>query len=306
MDNILFSLEDILGTSRKTSSDERLFHCPFCYHHKPKLSINFGKRSGYWKCWVCDESGKKISSLLYKLGYSKKEIKTILGDLESSYNPKENPEEYKVKITLPGEYKPLWRVTEKTYEYMNAIRFLKSRGVTTDDIYRYQIGYCDDGKYKNRIIIPSFDRNMQLNYFVSRTYYDEGMKYKNPPASRNNIIFENLINWRMPVVLVEGMFDAIAVRRNCVPLLGKILSDKLKQTLVEKKPPIVYVMLDEDAQKEALQIESYLKSVNVNVKLVVPTDKDAGEMGFQQSWVNIENAVNSSFTDLVGTKLKMV
>jgi hypothetical protein len=131
---------------------------------------------------------------------------------------------------------------------------------------------------------------MQLNYFVSRTYYDEGMKYKNPPASRNNIIFENLINWRMPVVLVEGMFDAIAVRRNCVPLLGKILSDKLKQTLVEKKPPMVY----------------YLKSVNVNVKLVVPTDKDAGEMGFQQSWVNIENAVNSSFTDLVGTKLKMV
>jgi hypothetical protein len=69
---------------------------------------------------------------------------------------------------------------------------------------------------------------------------------------------------------------------------------------------MVYVMLDEDAQKEALQIESYLKSVNVNVKLVVPTDKDAGEMGFQQSWVNIENAVNSSFTDLVGTKLKMV
>jgi len=306
MDNILFSLEDILGTSKKTSSDERLFHCPFCYHHKPKLSINFGKRSGYWKCWVCDESGKKISSLLYKLGYSKKEIKSILGDLESSYNPQENPEEYTVKITLPREYKPLWRVTEKTYEYMNAVRFLKSRGVTMEDIYRYQIGYCDDGKYKNRIVIPSFDKNMQVNYFVTRTYYDEGMKYKNPPASRNNIIFENLINWKMPVVLVEGMFDAITVRRNCVPLLGKILSEKLKQTLVEKKPPMVYVMLDNDAQKEALQIENYLKSVNVNVKLVVPTEKDAGEMGFEQSWVNINNAINSNFTDMVGTKLQMV
>lgn len=306
MDNILFSLEDILGTSKKTSSEERLFHCPFCYHHKPKLSINFGKRSGYWKCWVCDESGKKISSLLYKLGYSKKEIKSILGDLESSYNPQENPEEYTVKITLPREYKPLWRVTEKTYEYMNAVRFLKSRGVTMEDIYRYQIGYCDNGKYKNRIVIPSFDKNMRVNYFVTRTYYDEGMKYKNPPASRNNIIFENLINWKMPVVLVEGMFDAIAVRRNCVPLLGKILSEKLKQTLVEKKPPMVYVMLDNDAQKEALQIENYLKSVNVNVKLVVPTEKDAGEMGFEQSWVNINNAINSNFTDMVGTKLQMV
>jgi len=306
MDNILFSLEDILGTSKKTSSDERLFHCPFCYHHKPKLSVNFGKRSGYWKCWVCDESGKKISSLLYKLGYSKKEIKSILGDYETSYKPEENPEEYTVKITLPREYKPLWRVTEKTYEYMNAVWFLKSRGVTMEDIYRYQIGYCDDGQYKNRIIIPSFDRHMQVNYFVSRTYYDGGMKYKNPPASRNNIIFENLINWKMPIVLVEGMFDAIAVRRNCIPLLGKILSDRLKQTLIEKKPPMVYVMLDNDAQKEALQIENYLKSVNVNVKLVVPTEKDAGEMGFEQSWVNINNAINSNFTDMVGTKLQMV
>jgi len=110
----------------------------------------------------------------------------------------------------------------------------------------------------------------------------------------------------MPVVLVEGMFDAIAVRRNCVPLLGKILSDKLKQTLVSKKPPMVYVMLDEDAQKEALRIEGYLKSVNVNVKLVVPTGKDPSDMGFEESWVNINKAVNSNFTDLVGTKLKMV
>jgi DNA primase len=306
MDNILFSLEDILGTSKKTSSGERLFHCPFCYHHKPKLSINFTRRAGYWKCWVCDESGKKISSLLYKLGYSRKEIKSILGEEEDTYTPEENPKEYKVNITLPREYKPLWRVTEKSYEYLNAIRFLKSRGVHLEDIYRYQIGYCEEGQYKNRIIIPSFDRNMQVNYFVSRTYYDGGMKYKNPPASRNNIIFENLINWKMPVVLVEGIFDAIAVRRNCVPLLGKILSDKLKQTLVNKKPPMVYIMLDKDAQKEALRIESYLKSVNVNVKLVVPTDKDAGEMGFEQSWVNINNAVTSNFTDLVGTKLEMV
>jgi DNA primase len=306
MNNILFSLENVLGTSRKTSSGERLFHCPFCYHHKPKLSINFTRRSGYWKCWVCDESGKRISSLLYKLGYSRKEIKDIIGEYEPTYQPEKNPEEYKVKITLPKEYKPLWRVREKTYEYMNAVRFLKSRNVTVGDIYRYQIGYCEDGRYKNRIIIPSYGRDFKLNYFVSRNYYDGGMKYKNPPASRNNIIFENLISWKFPVVLVEGIFDAIALRRNCIPLLGKLLSNRLKQTLVETKPPMVYVMLDKDAQKESLQIENYLKSVNVNTKLVVPTDKDASDMGFEQSWININNAVSSNFTDLIGTKLEMV
>ena len=65
-------------------------------------------------------------------------------------------------------------------------------------------------------------------------------------------------------------------------------------------------MLDKDAQKESLQIENYLKSVNVNTKLVVPTNKDASDMGFEQSWININNAVSSNFTDLIGTKLKMV
>lgn len=110
----------------------------------------------------------------------------------------------------------------------------------------------------------------------------------------------------MPIVLVEGIFDAIAVRRNSIPLLGKLLSDRLRQTLVKEKPPMVYVMLDKDAQNEALKIESYLKSVNVNVKLVVPTDKDASDMGFELAWSNINNAVHSKFTDVVGTKLEMV
>ena len=147
---------------------------------------------------------------------------------------------------------------------------------------------------------------MKLNYFVSRCYYDSPTKYKNPPASRNNIIFENLINWKMPVVLVEGMFDAIAVRRNCIPLLGKIMSDKLKQTLIKTKPPEVYVMLDRDAQKEAMKIEQYLKSFYINVKLVIPTDKDPSDLGFEKSWEVIGGAIKSTFVDLVGTRFKTV
>ena len=160
--------------------------------------------------------------------------------------------------------------------------------------------------YKSRIIIPSYDDEMKLNYFVSRCYYDSPLKYKNPPASRNNIIFENLINWKMPVVLVEGIFDAITVRRNCVPLLGKIMSDKLKQTLINTKPPEVYVMLDRDAQRAAMKIEQYLKSFYINVKLVIPTDKDPNDLGFEKSWEVIRDATKSTFADLVGTRFKTV
>ena len=304
MNDILLSIESVIGSSTKTTKDERLFICPFCYHHKPKLSINFGKRMGFWKCWVCDESGKRFSTLLYRLGYSRKEIKDVLQDHEDFSYKKEHKEETR-KISLPREYKPLWRPNSGV-EYPNAVKFLKDRGLTKYDIYRYQIGFCEDGMYKSRIIIPSYDDEMKLNYFVSRCYYDSPLKYKNPPASRNNIIFENLINWKMPVVLVEGMFDAIAVRRNCIPLLGKIMSDKLKQTLINTKPPEVYVMLDRDAQRAAMKIEQYLKSFYINVKLVIPTDKDPNDLGFEKSWEVIRDATKSTFADLVGTRFKTV
>ena len=304
MNDILLSIESVIGSSTKSTKDERLFICPFCYHHKPKLSINFGRRIGFWKCWVCDESGKRFSTLLYRLGYSRKEIKDVLQDHEDFSYKKEHKEEIR-KISLPREYKPLWRPSSG-FEYPNAVKFLKDRGLTKYDIYRYQIGFCEDGLYKSRIIIPSYDNEMKLNYFVSRCYYDSPIKYKNPPASRNNIIFENLINWKMPVVLVEGMFDAIAVRRNSIPLLGKIMSDKLKQVLIETKPPEVYVMLDRDAQKEAMKIEQYLKSFYINARLVVPTDKDPSALGFEKSWEIIGGAIKSTFVDLVNTRFKTV
>ena len=65
MEEKLRIIHQILGHSRK-SRDEHLFTCPFCNHHKKKLSINFGK--GYWKCWVCDTRGKNIYRLVRKFG----------------------------------------------------------------------------------------------------------------------------------------------------------------------------------------------------------------------------------------------
>ena len=316
MNNILLTIESVIGSSIKSTKDERLFICPFCYHHKPKLSINFGRRIGFWKCWICNESGKRFWTLLHRLGYTVKEKRELLKDYQDSYIGRplfEDETKYgrreksdsDVRISLPREYKPLWK-SHSGFEYPNAKKFLKGRGVTEQDIHRYQIGYCEDGLYKSRIIIPSYDNEMKLNYFVSRCYYNSSTKYKNPPASRNNIIFENLINWKMPVVLVEGMFDAITVRRNCIPLLGKIMSDKLKQTLIKTKPPEVYVMLDRDAQKEAMKIEQYLKSFYINVKLVIPTDKDPSDLGFEKSWEVIGGAIKSTFVDLVGTRFNTV
>ena len=301
MESLLYELEYILGPSTPSSSGERVFHCPFCHHKKPKMSINFGRRHGMWKCWVCDQSGRKIYTLLYRLGYGKKEIRQILND----YQDKEVvvQEDIQRALRLPPEYKPLW-VPQDSYEYKNAIRYLMQRGVRPVDVMRYQMGYCESGKYANRIIVPSYDKNNQLNFFTARAYYSTiSYAYMNPPSSKNVVLFENLINWSLPVILVEGIFDAIAVRHNAIPLFGKVMSEKLKIRLIEERPPLVYIMLDSDASRQAHAIEYYLKNLNLKVGYVCAMEGDPADMGFDQSWHLISCAKPSSFVELMNSKL---
>ena len=77
------------------------------------------------------------------------------------------------------------------------------------DIQLWKIGYCPKGKYGGRIIIPSFNNNGRINYFISRSYVGHQRKYLNPSASKDFIFNELFIDWDEPVVLVEGVFDSI-------------------------------------------------------------------------------------------------
>ena len=57
---------------------------------------------------------------------------------------------------------------------------------------------------------------------------DPFVKYRNPETSRDIVPFELFINWELPLVLCEGPFDAIAIKRNAIPLLGKNIQSNLK------------------------------------------------------------------------------
>jgi len=296
---ILSLLQEILGPYQQ-QRDEYLFSCPFCHHHKKKLSINIATNK--WKCWICGSKGGHILWLLKKLNVSKdllQRFKDELGEVDL----------HKFKITtsettlrLPPEYKPLWK-PEKSYQYYHAITYLKNRGITSDDILRYRIGYCTEGAYANRIILPSYDRNNHLNYFTGRLFYDEGMKYKNPPVSKNVICFENMVDWSEPVILCEGMFDAIALRRNAIPLLGKTLPKTLEHTLLQQKVSKVIIFLDEDAKTEALKLENHLRQYDMDVSMVLTSGKDASEMGFEMAWQEIEGARKTNFKEFIEQRL---
>jgi DNA primase len=301
--NILSLLQEILGAFHQ-QKDEFLFNCPFCHHQKKKLSINI--LTNKWKCWVCHAKGGHIIWLLRKLNLSKDQMvkaKELLGDVE--IKKYKSTEDVKVKLRLPPEYTPMW-ITSNKISYAHALSYLKKRGIRTDDIFRHRIGYCDSGNYAGRIIIPSYDKDNQLNYFIARSFYDNGMKYKNPPVSKNVVVFENLISWQSPIILVEGIFDAIALRHNAIPILGKNIPKKLEAALVLNKVKNVIIFLDNDARLDALNIQRRLSQYGIDVKVVLPREKDASDMGFESSWNYIQSAKIVDFKEFIGEKLHKI
>jgi hypothetical protein len=164
-----------------------------------------------------------------------------------------NKEREEIIVTLPEGYKKLSECTGKEYNYYSAINYLKSRGITDWIIKEFDIGYTTKGPFYNRIIIPSYDIDGKLNYFIARWFPKEynKLKYINPTAEKQEIIFnENKINWDATIYIVEGVTDHI-VTPNSIPLLGKFISDKLIEQLHDKAQGLIVIVLDGDAYEDA-------------------------------------------------------
>ena len=295
-------IDEVLGYGRDLGKDETQYHCPFCSHHKPKLQINLSTQK--WRCWICNSKGARIPSLLRRLavpGEVIDRIRKIYGD--SVYKGPRDTEEY-VEVTLPPEYRPIGEA-RNTLDGRGAYSYLKRRGITDGDMLKHSIGYCETGLYRGRIIVPSYDADGRLNYFIARTVYDNvPLKYKNPPISKNIVCFESHIAWSQPVTLCEGVFDAIAIRRNAIPILGKTLSQSLIHQLLTKRPQ-VNIVLDTDAMNEAVRHWKYLTDNGLECKLVRLNGKDPSELGFVEVTNQIKSNTTSSFEDLIKLKLSI-
>ena len=210
-------------------------------------------------------------------------------------------------INLPKEFKPLIELTKSDIKGRQALAYLKNRGVSKADILRYNIGYCDGGVYDYMIIIPSYSHEGSLNYFVARNYNPHSpVKYKNPPMSKDTVPFELFINWSSPLILVEGMFDALAVKRNAIPLLGKHIQRELMKKIVTSQVQKIYIALDKDAQKDAVKFCEQLMNEGKEIYLVDLEDKDPSEMGFKAITHLIQNTLPLNQYDLMAKKLEFV
>lgn len=287
--DLLSLVEKVLGKGRRTSGNNYSFFSPFISHYKPKLEIDLtvnNNGENPWHCWVSNAKGRSIVSLFKKVKAGKQYIDDLNKILKTKNLYIKNKTETKEELVLPKEYIKLYEFPkikdiQVKMQMKQALGYLKSRGIGRTDILRYGIGYCPNGSYSGRIIVPSYDENFNLNFFVSRSIFEEDtLKYKNPKWSKDVIGFECFIDWDEPITLVEGVFDAITARYNVIPLFGKIIQPKLREKILLRKPPKVIVALDNDAYSDALKISSSLISDGMNVSIVQMKSKDINEMGF--------------------------
>ena len=296
-------INDILGSSRKVKN-EHLYSCPYCNHHKKKMSVNFAKN--YWKCWVCDQRGKNVYRIVRKFGTYDQRQKWLLldGRLDltefDKFFAEINDEEITQTVSLPEEFVSLCN-RNLPMSSKKALDYLKSRGLTKQDILSWKIGYCTGGRYGGRIIIPSYNWSGDANYYIARSFGSHQRRYLNPPVGRDIVFNELYIDWDEDVVLVEGVFDAIIAGPNAIPILGSTLREnsRLFQQIVLNDSP-VYLALDNDAEKKRNWIIKSFLRYDIELYLIDTSGcEDVGSMTREEFRKRKEIAIPADLDEIL-------
>jgi DNA primase len=276
-------LREVLGDEHLhyESKGQISFDCPVCDddRHKGNLEINYF--SHVYKCWSCgDVKGTHgpLGKLFDKYGNkSQKKVYKVLQPEE--FKPQEVRKE---KLRLPNEFK-LFKDDSETHPIRRqAYTYLTNRGINNDIIEKYRIGFCSNGDFGGRVIVPSYTESGELNYFIARSWIpNTRAKYKNPEAEKDKIIFnESLINWNQDIFLVEGVFDGFFLP-NSIAMLGKHMSEKLFDTIYQRAMGNIIIALDGDAWSNAVKLYHELNGGGLYGKIKIlklPEDKDVCDL----------------------------
>ncbi len=298
-------LESVLGKSKSArGGEEAVFNCPSCNHHKKKLTLNLSTQK--FQCWVCGYKGHRAFKLLKAVSASPK-IYELLKEIDSQYNfKKQTPTKTQHNsLQLPRGVTPI--MSSSAILSKHALHYLNQRGITSQDVVKYDLHYCEQGELKNMVIIPSYDNSGFLNYYVGRSFDKNAyIKHKLASSTKDIIGFEMYINWDLPIILCEGAFDAMTIKRNAIPLFGKKISNTLMKKIIESNVEKIYLALDDDALKDAFKHAETFLSYGKKVYLIEMEGKDPNELGFETFTKLLHDATKLTTSILLKKKLALL
>ena len=291
---ILEIVEDVFGNYKNynTYSHQLSVDCPVCSydiknleHGDGKSNLEINLQMGVYNCWSCSDTHNTKGSLykLIKTYGNKKQLNDFI-----LLKPDSIPEKQKIvhsDVELPKEYikfKDASKGLQLTPQFKTAFNYIKKRNISSELLNKFNIGFCYEGFYANRIIIPSYDKNDVLNYFIARSYLSKpDLKYRNPNVEKEKIIWnEKLINWDSTIYIVEGAFDSIFIP-NSIAMLGKHLSENLFNKIYDNAKKDVIIVLDPDARNNQTKLFHQLncgKLMNRVWVIELDGDKDIADL----------------------------
>ncbi|MFW6219299.1 MAG: hypothetical protein ACOC33_00395 [bacterium] len=275
MNGLVFIIKKIFRTVRNSHTEQVKVNCPVCaYHNNEKednkfnLEINLKKR--IFHCWKCEYSGR-VSYLIKRHGSDSDydEYSSIYFDSDDHTKKYDDDNDEYFELSLPKEFISFKNANLDDLEHLTPYNYLKQNRRIDDNVINYfDLGFALKGRYKNRIIFPSYDRFGNVNYFIGRSFLNQNPPYLNPNINKDKIIFnERNINWHHTLFIVEGGFDLATIPINTTALLGKSISRALFGNLKYYRPNVI-LGLDPEAMDKTIKILDILDLLSIKAKYI--------------------------------------
>jgi hypothetical protein len=246
------------------SSGHARVRCPACLaktgreDYRKSVSVNL--RNGWWKCWRCDTRGR---------------VPGDWGDADdlSPDDGWEDVDDYEE----PSDYVQLGGGSS-SLAYAPALQFLAKRRVPSEVYIAARVGYARTGQHGRRVIFPVLDADGAWRGWVGRHIGDGVPKYLTAPGMNRRRLFYNdaaVHDGTDPLLVVEGVFDALRHWPRAAACLGKPTHDQLARLAALRRP--IIVALDGDAWREGLAAAESLRFRGADayaVRLPPTTDPD--------------------------------
>ncbi len=270
--------------------------CPQCEKHKLYVLVvdRDDIRAPAWQCFKCDDRGRTALSLIRRL----EDCDTFRAlELIAKFQKGNEPlidlrrlveerligevevwSDSDARIPLPDEFIPV-QLGAKRSDLPN---YFTKRGIGPKKAHRYGLGWCADGYFENRMVVPVMSGD-EVQFFVARymkarppkgvkkTLYPKGAKPGRHLFNYDRARFCETIR------IVEGVLDAIHVGKSAVATFGTTLSQYQLELLMRTAAREIVIMWDRDAIDKARALADRLADLWTIRVVELPDARDPDE-----------------------------
>jgi hypothetical protein len=259
-------VREALSRHRVNNSGFVRANCSFCDTRVGKADRDYSfwvhHESLVYGCFKCHIKGKLDGGVAY---------------VESEVEEPANTD----PIELPEHCRP---VTDKALSLESARAYLRKRGVDERLWGPLHIGACLRGSHYERVVIPLFDTEGVLFGWVARSWSGGKPPTLNSPGMVRGMFNEAalFVDTEEPVVVVEGVMDALTLYPHAVAVLGKPIENQIQMLCASKRP--IAVALDGDARDESWALAERLSFEGKDAWFVaLPPRADPNDLG--REWI---------------------